>query len=110
MFGNRRGPFNEGPGTGRGLGFCSGYSEPGSFKNGFGRGMGMHRGKGFSHHPHPYFHNYNNTGRFRGIERISPEEEKDILENRKESLNREMEFLNQRIQEIETKQSGNNKE
>lgn len=46
--GNRTGPAGEGPMTGRGAGFCAGYSTPG-FANpirgrgygfGFGRGMG----------------------------------------------------------------------
>lgn len=42
--GNRTGPDGMGPMTGRGMGFCAGYDQPG-FMNGPGGGMG--RGRGF---------------------------------------------------------------
>ncbi|MCF7876688.1 DUF5320 domain-containing protein [Candidatus Bipolaricaulota bacterium] len=47
--GDRTGPAGQGPKTGRGLGYCTGYSAPGYTKGrprgggGFGRG----RGRGF---------------------------------------------------------------
>ena len=49
--GNRLGPSNLGPMTGRGLGLCAGYNAPG-FMNpregrGLGRGIGFGRGLGF---------------------------------------------------------------
>lgn len=49
--GDRTGPAGEGPKTGRGLGYCTGYSTPGYTKGkprgggGFGRG----RGRGFGY-------------------------------------------------------------
>lgn len=49
-FGDKTGPRGRGQKTGRGLGYCTGYSEPG-FKNiGFGRGYGrgVGRGQGFN--------------------------------------------------------------
>jgi len=48
--GDRTGPWGLGPRTGRGLGYCSGYSAPGfSYPGpglGFGRGFGFGRGSG----------------------------------------------------------------
>lgn len=43
--GDRRGPMGQGPRTGRGQGYCSGYDEPGFTAGGYGMGMG--RGRGF---------------------------------------------------------------
>ncbi len=42
--GDRTGPWGMGPMTGRGLGFCSGYAEPGYMSPGFGYGYGVGRG------------------------------------------------------------------
>lgn len=51
MRGNRKGPENQGPKTGRGLGFCSGSDKPGFESNeppmGLRRGGGMGRGNGY---------------------------------------------------------------
>jgi hypothetical protein len=46
-FGDGKGPSGQGPGTGRGAGFCSGFAVPGSMNRGvgfFGRGRGAGRG------------------------------------------------------------------
>ena len=43
--GNRRGPEGKGPGTGRGMGFCSGEDQPGSENSAPGR-KGGRRGGG----------------------------------------------------------------
>ena len=59
MRGNRKGPEDKGPKTGRGLGLCSGYDKPGYlntfvnqdesvFGRGLGRGMGRGRGRGMA--------------------------------------------------------------
>ena len=50
--GDRTGPGGLGPMTGRGAGFCAGYSTPGYMNPygggvGFGRGMGRGRGMGY---------------------------------------------------------------
>lgn len=45
--GDRTGPAGFGPVTGRGAGFCAGYSMPGYASPVSGRGMGMGRGRGF---------------------------------------------------------------
>lgn len=44
--GNGTGPAGAGPMTGRGMGFCAGYSVPGYANFGGGRGMGMGMGMG----------------------------------------------------------------
>lgn len=50
--GNRLGPWNQGPRTGRGLGYCTGHDQPGWAadappRGGAGYGMGGGRGRGF---------------------------------------------------------------
>jgi len=42
--GDGTGPMGMGSMTGRGMGYCAGYSVPGSANYGFGRGMGCGRG------------------------------------------------------------------
>lgn len=47
--GDGTGPLGRGPRTGRGLGYCNNYPQPG-YANpspGFGRGLGFGRGRGF---------------------------------------------------------------
>ncbi|BDU50358.1 DUF5320 domain-containing protein [Haliovirga abyssi] len=46
MRGNRRGPLNEGPMTGRGLGLCSGSETTGYVKEGGRLGLGLGRRNG----------------------------------------------------------------
>jgi uncharacterized protein DUF5320 len=54
MRGNKKGPENMGPKTGRGLGYCNGNDTPGymsneapqEMKRGYGSGMGRGRGMG----------------------------------------------------------------
>ena len=43
--GDGTGPMGMGPMTGRGMGYCAGFGNPGYAAGGFGRGMG--RGRGF---------------------------------------------------------------
>jgi len=66
-FGDGTGPRGEGPRTGRGAGYCSGYNQPGyanpfprgGFGRGFGRGFGPGRGPGFRRN---YGYRYYRTG------------------------------------------------
>ncbi len=44
--GDRTGPLGAGPMTGRGAGFCAGYSMPGYMNPYFGGGFGFGRGRG----------------------------------------------------------------
>jgi len=45
--GDRTGPWGAGPMTGRGVGICAGYGEPGYMNPAYGRGFGGGRGRGF---------------------------------------------------------------
>ncbi|MBC8206671.1 MAG: DUF5320 domain-containing protein [Kiritimatiellaeota bacterium] len=45
--GDRTGPAGAGPMTGRGMGICAGFNQPG-FVTGGGGGRGMGRGRGFN--------------------------------------------------------------
>ena len=42
--GDRTGPAGQGPMTGRGMGFCTGFNVPGYMNPGFGRGFGRRFG------------------------------------------------------------------
>lgn len=44
--GNGTGPMGMGPMTGRGMGYCAGYTRPGFVNPGFGHGTGWGRGRG----------------------------------------------------------------
>ena len=106
-FGNRTGPRGEGPMTGRGMGYCAGYPQPGythPYRGGFGRGWGRGLGRGFGrgfgrgwgYPAYPY--------------RMSVSEEKEVLKNEKEalkseldSLKKEMETIEDRIKELKKK-------
>jgi hypothetical protein len=44
--GDRTGPVGQGPRTGRGLGFCAGFDNPGYMNQGWGKGFGGGRGWG----------------------------------------------------------------
>jgi len=46
-FGDRRGPAGFGPMTGRGAGYCAGYSTPGYMNPSYGAGFGWGRGRGW---------------------------------------------------------------
>ncbi len=64
--GDRTGPWGQGPGTGRGMGYCSGYDRPGYMQPGFGAGMG--RGRFAA----PYGGYGRGRGRGRGFRRFAP--------------------------------------
>lgn len=109
--GNKTGPQGQGPMTGRGAGFCAGYTVPGyandavpgcggrfgaGYRHGNGRGQGFGgRGLGFQQ-------------RLRGamLNELTAESEKAFLQNRVEILARELENANTRLAElVATKES-----
>lgn len=71
-----------GPMGGRGAGFCAGSGAPGSSDPVPGRGFGIRFGPGY---PHP-----------------DPEQEKQGLKNRAETLESELDAVRKRIRELET--------
>ena len=112
---NRTGPTGMGPMTGRGLGWCSGYAGrevdapaagPG-YGMGFGRGrgfgagwrMGGGRGRGggwrFGGYGAPY-------GYPAAYAAPDPEVEKQALANQSKALQAELDWVRQRLSEIES--------
>jgi hypothetical protein len=102
--GNRTGPMGQGPGTGRSLGFCSGYDTPGyakGFGMAMGRGMGMGRGAGFGRG--------RNFGRFfSGLSQFFPwqqsvnkDDEIKMLKSQAEAFSRTQADLEKRLRELE---------
>ena len=122
--GDGTGPAGLGPMTGRGAGYCAGYSVPGYMDPipgyGFGRGFGRGRGRGFGRGigwgrfyqptvpfaaaPYPYNIPYAQP---------SPQEERTILENQMNALQDQLDSIKQRLTEItaqtDQKQEGGNK-
>jgi len=114
--GNNTGPLGQGPGTGRGLGFCSGYDSPGYTKGpgagmgrglrfrggamgnrGFGRGLGFRHGFGWRH---------NNPGQNYSNEAYnSQEDEISALKSQSKNLKQSLEYIEKRLGELEAEKS-----
>lgn len=106
-FGDRTGPLGQGPMTGRGLGYCSGYNQPGYGYPGWGRGW-FGRGRGWS-------------GRGRGWGRVdygypawgdwgyyppaqpTAKEEMQMLREEAEILRKELADIESTIQDLKTR-------
>ncbi|MBS3736268.1 MAG: DUF5320 domain-containing protein [Candidatus Bipolaricaulota bacterium] len=117
-FGDRTGPRGEGPRTGRGLGYCSGFGTPGytkgmprgggrGFGRGFGRGLGPGRrfaGAYRSVNPNPrgYWGPY---GPKASGQEEATESEKEYLASEIEALEEELQAMKQRMKEL-NKESG----
>ena len=117
-YGDRTGPQGLGPRTGRGAGYCSGFSEPGSMNPvpgrgffGFGRGRGSRGvGKGCG-----WGNCYRATGfpgRARGgygfssfPARLTDEEEMDILRDEAEILRQQLNDIQKRMSTLEKARS-----
>ena len=115
--GDRTGPWGLGPMTGRGLGYCAGYSSPGFTKGiprgrGFGRGGGRGFGRGFwgrgrgfwgrgyfqepYYGPTPYYPPYQ-----QGVStEPAREEEKAYLEDMVKALEEEIKSIKDRLREL----------
>ena len=98
--GDRTGPMGAGPGTGRGMGYCSGYDRPGfanpapGFRGGFGfRRGGMGRG---------WRHRFYATG-VPGWVALTPEQETADLKAQADWLKGQLDAIQKRIEEIEPK-------
>lgn len=102
--GDRTGPMGAGPMTGRAAGFCTGSAAPGyaNFGGGRGRGMGFDRGGGGGR----------GFGRGFGRGRIGPaapavahtgDQELAVLKQQAQQLQTDMELIQGRIHELETK-------
>ena len=102
--GDRTGPLGAGPMTGRAAGFCKGNAAPGyaNFGGGRGPGMGFGRGGGGGR----------GFGRGFGRGRIGPavpavvptgDQELAVLKQQAQQLQADMELIQGRIHELETK-------
>ncbi len=117
--GDGRGPNGAGPMTGRGAGFCAGYSTPG-YANptrgggyyGYGRG-GRGGGRGWRNSPYgapygrgfrgaPYQPQYSQYPQYD----YSAESELQMLKAQAEMIKKETESINQRIKELESVEAG----
>lgn len=120
--GDRTGPYGAGSMTGRGAGFCAGYTVPGYVNPvggrgffGLGRGGGRGRGRGYRNMfwatgmpgwirsygapaARPVGTNYDP---FPGAS-ISPEQEAEALKNQVQYMQGSIDALNERIRELET--------
>lgn len=107
--GDRTGPDGFGPMTGRGLGYCAGYSTPGYTKGvprgggGFGSGRGFGRGFGRG-----YGHGWRSAPAYQSAPVTNPapayqskEQEIKALKDQAEQMKANLENINSRIQELE---------
>ena len=111
--GDRTGPMGAGPMTGRGAGYCAGYSVPGYMNPvpsrgwGFGYGAGWGRGRGWGRgfgrgfgwrwavSPYSYPVVPYTPG-------VRPQQETDILKEQAKAMQEELSAINQRIKELES--------
>jgi len=111
-FGNRTGPAGMGPMTGRGLGYCAGYSVPGYMNRAYGRGMGYGRGLGYGRRFGYGFRGY--IAYPPVVPGYSPEQvsENEVvyLKNTARALEEELKAIQNRIKELTEKDKDNKEE
>ncbi len=101
-FGDGRGPNGAGPMTGRGLGRCAGYSSPG-YTRGYGRGLGRGYGRGFGRGAgFGRGYGWRNWQRFDYSYQspLTPNEEKEALEDELNDLEKEADYVRERINNL----------
>lgn len=100
--GDRTGPMRMGPMTGRGAGFCSGFSAPGYMNPTVGYGMGFGRGRGFRRM-------FCHTGMPRwarvgypayGFANAPVVDEKEFLSNQAEYLENQLQQVREHLKEL----------
>jgi len=112
-FGDRTGPQGLGPRTGRAMGYCSGFSSPGSMNPAPGRGRGFSRGvgPGWFGRGRGWRCQYWMTGMPGWARSAYPEypyaldftakEEADVLRNQADFLKKQLEDIQSRINTLE---------
>jgi|DewCreStandDraft_4_1066084.scaffolds.fasta_scaffold12315_7 hypothetical protein len=110
-FGDRTGPWGQGPGTGRGAGLCSGFAAPGFVSRASGSGF-FGRGRGGGRGWRNWYHATGLTGwqraqwwpswwpSFSGPTR---EQEAAALKSQADRLDGILKSIRQRIEELEAK-------
>ena len=91
--GDQTGPNGQGPMTGRRMGLCAGFNVPGFMNSGLGRGRGM--GRGFRR-----FQQFAQPIQQVPVQKITKDQEKQILEEDLEDLKSEIEAVQKRLKEI----------
>ncbi len=107
--GNRTGPWGQGPRSGRGLGYCSGYSAPGYAKGsgigwgrGYGGGRGWGGGRGF--YPGRNFYPLDQPTPIPPFSpHFTPEDETRYLEETLSGLKKEIENIEKRLEALSKK-------
>lgn len=98
--GDRTGPMNMGPRTGRGMGFCAGYDRPGYANPGFGFG----RGRGWRHRAYatgmPGWERFDDVPGWEWDVAPNREEERAFLKAQAEQLQVQLDALNRRIADL----------
>lgn len=114
-FGDGTGPMGMGPMTGRGAGYCAGYSVPGNmnpvggrgFGGGWGRGFGRGRGGGWGRGRGFWSGwNYPVGAPVYGVAPVASGTEQELvaLKQQSEYLQGALEDISKRIEEIEAEQ------
>jgi hypothetical protein len=114
--GDHTGPMGMGPMTGRGRGYCSGsgapgYAAPGP-ERGFGMGGGWGRGMGGGRGRRSMFFSSGLPGWLRfgpfgaPYQAPDPEAEKQLLKNRADALQSQLDQIRKRLEDIEGGASG----
>ena len=115
--GDKTGPFGAGPMTGRGAGYCAGFTQPG-FANpyvpgrrggmggGFGRGRGFGRGFGWGRAAHGWPAGGGYAGAYGGYPATfgavaSGDQEQEALKQQAQYLQQSLDAISKRIAELE---------
>ena len=105
--GNGTGPMGAGPMTGRGAGYCAGFTTPGFVNQagdgGFGRGMGMGRGARVGGGMGFGFRNRFYAPETVQAPPISADQEKEYLAREAKALENDLEAIKERLNELTDK-------
>jgi len=107
--GDKTGPEGQGPMTGRGLGFCAGFPNPGFVNNFFGRGIGGNRvfgrglGMGFRGGRGQFgnYYPYQNPS----SQVLSKKDELNFMEAQAKNLKKELDEMHKRISELKSEKN-----
>ncbi len=104
--GDGTGPMGRGPLTGRRMGYCAGFQEPGYVNCGFGMGFG----RGFRRMNYmPGYPGWINQGQYyrgyvpypAGVDAASAPNEKEILQNQADFLEKQLNQVRERLKGLE---------
>ncbi len=103
--GDRTGPLGQGPMTGRRMGFCAGFNNPGFMNSGFGRGFGRGSGRGFGRGRGPRNAFVSQAQAMpmqvaQPVQTITESQEKELLEADLKDLKAEMKEIEKRLKEL----------